>query len=367
MITHTTPTSMASVCCMVGLPGCGKSTVARTIRDLHQNHSKHDATVLFGEIVIIDYDAITQQELIIQSGNNDGDKDTILDPHCTLFDSNDLAAWRKGRVTALEMLQDTLATHFTGGRNASTALIILDDNFHLRSMRRDIYRSCQDIVKMHPQATIGFSVVYFTTPLELCLQRNNLRSGKDRVPQDVLNRMASIIEPPDETKPSSSFERFHVTIDNAEDFFDVNTIERNIINEIFQCLSVSLESPILPKSDLSEEQIAQLEQKRIREREKTLKCEIQRIDQLLRKLVGAVGRVEKKRSREANEIRKSILEMITSAGRAATDDMGHDYIVQHFACSILGAEFHGDWHNLDNALVLSIKDAYQSHRISTGT
>ena len=365
--TQTTPKSTASVCCMVGLPGCGKSTVARTIRDLHKNHSKHYATVLFGEVVIIDYDAITQQELIIKGGNDDGDEDTRLDPHCTLFDSNELAAWRKGRVTALGMLKDTLVTHFTGGGNASTSLIILDDNFHLRSMRRDIYRSCQDIVKMHPQATIGFSVVYFTTPLELCLQRNNLRSGKDRVPQDVLNRMASIIEPPDETKPSASFERFHVTIDNAEENVDVNTIERNSIGEIFQCLSVSLESPIVPKSDLSEEHIAQLEQKRIRQREETLKCEIQRIDQLLRKLVGAVGRVEKKRSREANEIRKSILEMITSAGRAVTDDVGHDYIVQHFACSILGAEFHGDWHNLDNALVLSIKDAYQSHRISTGT
>jgi hypothetical protein len=164
--------------------------------------------------------------------------------------------------------------------------------------------------------------------------------------------MASILEPPDKTKPSASFERFHVSIDNADDIFD-NTKERNIIHE---CLRLSLQSPILPKNELSQEQISQLEHHRIRERDETLKCEIQRIDQLLRKLVGAVGRVEKKRSREANEIRKSMLEMIRQHDVV---DLGHDYIIRHFACSILGAELNSDWHYLDNPLVLSIKDAYQ--------
>ncbi|KAL3767947.1 hypothetical protein ACHAW5_006868 [Stephanodiscus triporus] len=312
---------------------------------------KHDAAVLslFSEIVIIDYDAITNQELIVRNGNDDGDS---LDPHCIFFDSNDLAAWRKGRVTALEKLKKTLATHFSGGGNASTSLIILDDNFHLRSMRREIYRSCQEIIKMYPRAKIGFSVLYFRTPLEVCVQRNYLRSGKDRVPLDVINRMASVLEPPDETKSSASFERFHASIDNADDIVD-NMKERKKIHE---CLRLSLQSPILPKNELSHEQISQLEHDRIRERDKTLKCEIQRIDQLLRKLVGAVGGVEKKRSREANEIRKLMLEMIRQHDVV---DMGHDYIIRHFACSILGTELNSDWHYLENPLVLSIKDAYQ--------
>jgi tRNA uridine 5-carbamoylmethylation protein Kti12 len=325
---------------------------------------------LFGEIVIIDYDAITKQELSERNGNNDGDIDACLDPECTsFFDLNELAAWRKGRVTASEILKDTLVTHFADDGNASALLIILDDNFHLRSMRRDVYRSCQDIVKIFPQAKIGFSVVYFTTPLELCLQRNNMRSGKDRVPQDVIRRMASIIEPPEETKPAASFERFHISIENVKDTFDTNAT--GIINEIFACLLSSLESPILPKNELSEDQISQLEHQRVLQREETFKCEIQRVDQLLRKLVGAVGRVDKERSREANIIRRSILEMIRQGNNMV--DMGHDRIVQHFACSMLGTEFNSDWHYLNNALVLSIKQACRgfenetTHTISTGT
>jgi tRNA uridine 5-carbamoylmethylation protein Kti12 len=369
MANQLTPKTAASVCCMVGLPGCGKSTVARTLRGLLKNHNNNNEYVepLFGEIVIIDYDAIAQQELGEQNSNNDGDEDTSLDPDRTSFDSNELAAWRKGRVTAIEILKDTLVTHFTGGGNASTLLILLDDNFHLRSMRRDIYRSCQDIVKIIPQAKIGFSVVYFTTPLELCLQRNNMRSGNDRVPQDVINRMASIIEPPEETKPAASFEHFHVSIENADDTFDMNMTGHKLSNEIYPCLLSSLESPILPKNELSEDQIAQLQHQRILQREETLKCEIQRIDQLLRKLVGAVGRVDKKRSREANVLRRSILEMIRQDNDVVK--MEHDCIVQHFACSMLGTEFNSDWLYLDNALVLSIKEAYQevTHSIPTGT
>ncbi len=358
---------------MVGLPGCGKSTAVRTLRDQHRNrNNNHDGSVvipLFGEIIIIDYDAIAKQELCERDGGNDDvNEDANLDPECkSLFNSNELAAWRRGRVTASKILTDTLLTHFAGGGNASTLLVILDDNFHLRSMRRDIYRSCQDIVKIIPQAKIGFSVVYFTTPLEICLRRNNMRSGSDRVPRDVINRMASIIEPPDETKPAASFERFHVSIENAMDTFDANTF----IDDIFACLLSSLESPILLKNELSEDQIAQLEHQRMLQREETLKCKIQRIDQLLRKLVGAVGRVDKDRSRDANMIRRSILEMIRQDND--TVDMGLDRIVQHFACSTLGIELISDWHHLNNPLVLSIKEACRgfeketTRTISTGT
>lgn len=349
-----------SVCCLMGLPGCGKSTFAKSLHDVPQKCTSMLSSA-YGEIYIIEYDAIAKEELIImRNGDVDDGKDGNLQ---STFDRKELDAWRKGRVLALEMLKGSLITQLTGGGNEPgiPTLIVLDDNFHLRSMRRDIYQTCQEIINMHPEGKVGFSVIHFNTPLELCLRRNERRSGNDRVPQDVIIRMANIIEAPDESKSSASFERFHVSIDNADcDICDTtDTKGRHFIDEIRRCLEVSLESPIAPKSELSQEQIAQLEHQKILEKEETLKCEIQRIDQLLRKLVGAVGRVDKKRSREANEIRRSMLEMIREHGDMV--DMSDAHIVRNFACTILDIDSHSEWRYLDNDLVDSMKVAYQDY------
>ena len=353
--------STASVCCLVGIPGSGKSTIARAIIERnrrcgsnklsscedsdHDVPTEDDAILHFDDILLIDYDDLTTKELKHDNNRN----------HCSSFDSNDLEAWRKSRLVAVGKLKEALTTHFAcDGDTASTLLIILDDNFHLRSMRRDIYRSCQEIIELHPHAQIGFAVVYCTTPLDVCLRRNDLRSGKERIPQDVINRMAMVIEPPDETKPCSSFERFHISIDNSDDLAERNDDDRHFLSEIHRCIEESLQSPVLPKSELSREEMIELEQKRVRDREETLKSKFHRIDQLLRKLVGAVGRIQKEKSKEANEVRKSILSALRQHDDA--DNMGDDFIVQRFACSMLGSEV--DWRNvLDNPLAMAINDA----------
>merc|ERR1712176_292636 len=95
-----------------------------------------------------------------------------------------------------------------------------------------------------------------------------------------------------------------------------NILDNKVLYEIDDCLQKSLQSPIPPKNQLSQEEMARLEEQRTQQREETLKCQTQRIDQLLRKLVGAVGRADKKRSREANEARKSIMEGIRKRGDA---------------------------------------------------
>mmetsp|Transcript_4196 Transcript_4196/g.9404 ORF Transcript_4196/g.9404 Transcript_4196/m.9404 type:complete len:146 (-) Transcript_4196:9-446(-) len=140
------------------------------------------------------------------------------------------------------------------------------------------------------------------------------------------------------------------------------------MHSIDKCLQKSIQSPILPKNELSQEEIIQLEQQRIRQREETLKCQIQRIDLLLRKLVGAVGRVDKKRSREANEVRKLIMERIRKHDDD-DDDEGYwsdDSVVRNFACSMLCTEINDDWYyEMNNPLVRSMKvtfDEFQRDR-----
>ncbi len=352
----------ASVCCLVGIPGSGKSTIARAIIDL--NHQRGSQKTLssstygtdvshFDDILLIDYDDLTRKELSLKHDNN----------RCgsSSFDSNELEAWRKSRRVAVEKLKVSLKNHFAcGSDDASTLLIILDDNFHLRSMRREIYRSCQEIIAIHPRARMGFVVVYCSAPLDVCLRRNDLRSGKERIPRDVINRMAMGLESPDKSKAGASFERFHLSIDNSEDIADRNYYGRHLLSDLHRCLQESLLSPVLPKNDLSQDEIFELEQKRAREREDTHKSNLQRIDQLLRKLVGAVARIQKTKTEEANEIRKSILSMLRQNNHV--DIIEEDLIVQQFACSILGGAEADRRNALSNTLAMAIHDVAQKFR-----
>eukprot|EP00581_Thalassiosira_minuscula_P031259 CAMPEP_0183760670 /NCGR_PEP_ID=MMETSP0739-20130205/7906_1 /TAXON_ID=385413 /ORGANISM="Thalassiosira miniscula, Strain CCMP1093" /LENGTH=186 /DNA_ID=CAMNT_0025998677 /DNA_START=114 /DNA_END=675 /DNA_ORIENTATION=+ len=169
--------------------------------------------------------------------------------------------------------------------------------------------------------------------------------------------MALVLEPPDETKPYASFERNHVSIDCADVNFGADTENNEKYDMICDCIEKALQSPILPKNELSREEIDRLEKQRQKQREETLKCETQRIDQLLRKLVGAVGRVEKKRSREANEARKSIMEKVRK--HDGTIDRSEDSIVQHFAKLMTGTEMGKDWYDVDDPIIQSMKATFQ--------
>ena len=41
-------------------------------------------------------------------------------------------------------------------------------------------------------------VLYLTTPLDICMRRNDLRSGREQVPQEVIEKMAKQFEDPTE-------------------------------------------------------------------------------------------------------------------------------------------------------------------------
>ena len=355
----------ASILLLCGLPGSGKSSVAQNVVQAYSKCGDDDGSVGVKEdqfsltqndkVVIIEYDAIEQN---IRQQQNIGGK------YSSQFTSDDLDAWRKSRITALNVLKSTLSDHFCGIDNdnhTSSLLIILDDNFHLRSMRRDIYRVCQDFLTAASGAIISFSVAYIKTPLHVCLERNNLRRGRQHIPPDIITRMDATIEPPDDSKPYASFERFHVRIDNTASDLKFN---QEMLHNIDQCLKNSLQSPIEAKKELTAEEITQIQNEKELQRQQTSKCQVQRIDLLLRRLVGAVGKVDKKRSKEANDTRKAIIEKVRL--EHTTGVTSDENVVQQFACKMLGIDVAENWQSANNCpLTNEIQHSFQEFLSST--
>ena len=353
--TMNTQQSRASILLLCGLPASGKSTVARYI--VHSYKECHGDCRLIGVgdelstltqmdvVASIEYDAIAEQASRQQ---HKFDSSGSL-----IFTTYDLEAWRMSRIAALNVLKNTLSDHFSDfDKDKASLLIVMDDNFHLRSMRRDIYRICQDFLASSPGAVISFSVAYIATPLKVCLERNDLRIGKQHIPPDVLTRMDATIEPPDGSKSYASFEMFNITINNST----LNAVNDNILHDIDQCIKKSLQSPVQAKKVRTAEETAQMEQEREFQRVETLKCQAQRIDLLLRRLVGAVGRVDKKRIKEANETRKSIMERAKIESNI--NSMNDGYVVQQFACKMLGVDAAENWQAVNTPLTKEIQQSY---------
>ncbi|CAA9995154.1 unnamed protein product, partial [Nesidiocoris tenuis] len=88
--------------------------------------------------------------------------------------------------------------------NSENYLIILDDNFHYRSMRYEVYRVAK-------QSKAGFAQVYLDVPFEECCLRCAARGHNP--PFQVLREMDAAIEHPD---PRNSWERNSLIIPNSE-------------------------------------------------------------------------------------------------------------------------------------------------------
>ena len=84
-------------------------------------------------------------------------------------------------------------------------LILVDDIMYLRSMRREVYVIARD-------CNIPIIVVWVNTPLEVALQRNSQRSGKQHIEEQTIIKIHAALEPPD---AQHICDRVHIVIDGA--------------------------------------------------------------------------------------------------------------------------------------------------------
>ena len=347
------PLLEASILLVCGLPGSGKSTLIQSIvRHYQKSLSASSAAasfLLFDDIIVIDYDNIATNicqnirdanSIITKYSNNNNDDD-----EGNYFTKEELQAWRMTRKEALKQLHDQLqknldtATAATANAidNKRRILIILDDNFHLRSMRRDVYKVCQQFLitknnhnhqnenkneKPKPMPRIidiGLVILHVNTPIEQCLENNEKRRTKNNndheyIPRQIIYDMDSIFELPKQddgnnNAKSSNFESIVITIDkqlhlcnenNDKDEDDIIQFYYHLSNQLTLCTTDEYQIK-LPQEQKSIEQLQ-------KEREVTLQSKIHHIDLLLRALVGAICKADSKRfGKVANIARKDIL------------------------------------------------------------
>lgn len=344
-----------SVLLLCGLPGSGKSTLARSIVD-HYRFSSTDATTAdtgtgcddngpssdsFDKVVYIEYDEITNT--ILQEKKNTNNESSNID--VSLADQEEestllvdcLEAWRQTRYEALRRFQNELelllaktsylcGTHSNNdtaycNQQSSTLsfpmtyriLIVMDDNFHLRSMRRNVYKICQSILErtnhdcqdnndiqtlQEKPLEIGFVTIHVNTPLDKCIDNNEQRIGTKRyVPPRIIQKMYHSMEPPNGEK---------VNFEKASMDTCALKVDPAFPNSIFyQHLESLLKQHFVVACvvDSNKKDLKAIEQDRLA----TFKSIMHRIDLMLRSLVASVCRTNKKYGKCANHARKIIL------------------------------------------------------------
>jgi len=276
--------SIASVLLLCGLPGSGKSTVSSNLVKLLYK-SKRTNIPSYDRVTVIDYDDITMQQMK-HAGKIQGDK---------YLSDAELSCWRKTRKIAAEKLTEELTLV---QKERTTSLILMDDNFHLRTMRREMFKICQHFCT-DEKFTVSFSVVMLNVDVSICLKRNRMRC-QDRVEDDIILKMNGTIEKPDARK--NYWEKSSLILSG-------NGL--NAVNDIAQTISDAIRQPVAPPPpvvDTSED------------RALTMKNEVHIADRVLRTLVGTTCRTEKSLSQKANWARKEILNQVRMGNISAKDE-----------------------------------------------
>lgn len=242
----TQQSSSPTVILMGGLPASGKSTLVKKITRRYDGHAIH-----------LEYDNV--EDSLISETSEDGRRE----------------AWNRARKLVVDQLEGYLQKR----KKNNAEIFIMDDNFHLRGMRKQIHRL---LLRYKP---VRFGILWLDTPLEECMRRNQKRERK--VPDHILVKMHQVIELP-RAQWESSWLKIH---------------PETSVASIFQFIDSCADIIDLPDTSFDEE-------KQESDRQITIKNEVHAWDKRLRAWVGIVARYDKHLARKANHARKTLMSEI---------------------------------------------------------
>jgi tRNA uridine 5-carbamoylmethylation protein Kti12 len=303
-----------SVILLAGLPASGKSTLVRklmerfdeddraTSNDPHTVERANDDDAIYKfKFIHIEYDNLEDgllSSVDIERIGRDGNGNEI--------GNRRRDAWNQARQHAVEQMEQEIQKIIAMGEssaptsNTSTiateeTVILMDDNFHLRGMRKQIHRL---LLNYRP---IRFGILYLETSLDICLERNCKRSGRRQVPSDIIVKMSTSFEPPRVAWEVCSTK----TVANYDSSEDDCVKFEEIVKFIQDCPNI-VELP-------SDDDVIDVELQAA-DRTKTRESQIHSLDKLLRSYVGRVAKFDKTFAKKANSARKTVMEEF-KAGR----------------------------------------------------
>lgn len=229
------------VVCLCGLPGAGKTTLCKLLKERSA-----------GTVLHICFDEYLEEDL------HNGEGQRSFDPQL----------WHQSRKRAFTRAEVSLQSH-------EFQLILLDDNMHLRSMRRESY-------KLACKYEAGFAVLYIPCSLDDALKNNVTR--KFAVSDDVVHRMAATLEPPDPIH--HSWERHTIIVPSITRTDGDSEVSK--VSSVWAALqSVASVAPndVAERARDEERKVLDI-QKRALDREATASCESHAVDNALKKEVG---------------------------------------------------------------------------------
>ncbi|XP_048407480.1 L-seryl-tRNA(Sec) kinase, partial [Stegostoma tigrinum] len=310
------------LCLVAGLPGAGKSTLARCL--LKALQSKKQSLLLC-------YDELIPREAFSLLGQTDADRFTDssaatgtlwkLYRHKLLAYIEHLiqaiygngylsVSGRENDSTWEYFIQSLKQQHVISGETqlgvqqyavlnmySRPLVIILDDNFYYQSMRYEVYQIAR-------RNSVSFLQLFLECPLELCLQRNHKRSCP--VNDETIVLMSTKIQPPDPVR--NIWEKNSLTLESTENVLEMDT------QKVFELLDVSLENPEKPFEE-------NIEQKAI-DRAICAASVLHQADQAIRRLVSQSMKTAKDKKLPASNM-KLLSEELNRLKTVLLEDLRH--------------------------------------------
>jgi tRNA uridine 5-carbamoylmethylation protein Kti12 len=352
----------ATIILLCGLPASGKSQLARQVCDYYSDHRDNDQVNDVPTICHhVEYDLLEQAQFDFQQQEQQQHPDNDSTNEEGADSTLRLQSWQQTRSVALKHLQrhldlecflqwnnlhDTTLRSITLSPRIPKLVILMDDNFHLRGMRKQVHRLLwaihqqqqpqQDANETLPPARHGwnlhFGILHVDTPPEICRRRNQRRKSDQIVSDQVMDKMTRSIEVP----PASNLMYWEAcwkriettTTDTTSGTFhhhqDVLPTEllKDVIEFIDSC------HPIVP---VQIEETEEDDDKKEQKRQSTRINAQQTFDQRLRHYVSCVAQWNKTYARAANGARKELLHQHNPTARVGDEgSTGDSYLVTLF-------------------------------------
>ena len=179
---------------LCGLPGSGKTRLARTLRDrMNANGMSNNATA------VVRFDDAEREQFFYDDDEDDRVKGVERRPKT--FDPE---GWKRARKACFEALRAALDDD-----DEKNAMVILDDTMHYKSMRREAYRYAREF-------RAAFIVVHVDVDEKECWLRNSRRDDDDvlKVPRETFERLKTVFDAPGKGTydADEAFDKNYITV-----------------------------------------------------------------------------------------------------------------------------------------------------------